>query len=76
MEKEVLLKNETELTDENFKEMMLYKKFHINLFKTIIKLFICAFIIFLTAKSDFHTIDKMFCIFMSILGIIDTLKIK
>lgn len=76
MKEKILLSNETQLNDMNFKNMMLYKKFHQNILLTIAKIAMCTFIIITSIILDIHKIEKLFYIFMGVLGIIDTLKIK
>ena len=76
MKDKILLSNETKLNDMNFKKMMLYKKFHQDIMLTIVKLGICIFIIITSIILDIHREEKVFYIFMAILGIIDTFKIK
>lgn len=76
MEEKVLLSNETQLTDANFKDMMLYKKFHQDILRTSIKLAICTFIIIASIWLDVGIIEEIFFIFMAVLGIKDTLEIK
>lgn len=76
MEEKALISNETPVNDRNFKKMMLYNKFHQDIRLTIIKMAICTFIIITSIILDMHRVDKVFCIFMGIVGIIDTLKIK
>lgn len=76
MNKKILFYNETEITNKNFKSMMFYRKFYCYRYITIIKLAICFFIICLVVRLNFNVIDKAFCLFMSILGIIDTFRVK
>lgn len=76
MEEKILLSNETQIDDMNFKNMMLYQKFHKDILLTITKIGICIFIITASIVLDIHRIDKLFCVFIGILGIRDTLKVK
>lgn len=76
MNQKILFYNETEITNKNFKSMMFYKKFFYYRYITIIKLAMCFFIIGAVVILDFHRTDKVFCLFMSILGIIDTFRVK
>lgn len=76
MEEKVLMKNKTEITDENFKKLMWYEKIYKELPLIILKLSICIFIIIASLILDLHRIDKAFCIFMALLGIKNTLEIK
>ncbi len=76
MEKKVLLSNETLITDENFKTMMFYKKIYQYPYIVLIKLIICLFIIITSIILKIDTITKILFIYISILGIIDTFKVK
>lgn len=76
MEEKILLSNETEITDENFKKLILYEKICKELPIIILKLTICTFIIIASLILDLHRIDKVFCIIMALLGIKDTIEIK
>ncbi len=65
----MLLRNETEITKTNFRIIILFKHLHSILFK----FGICIFIIISTIILDFCIIEKIFFIFMSLLGIRDAL---
>lgn len=76
MEEKILFSNETEITDTNFKKMMFYKKFYNQIHITTLKLAICTFIIISSIILNMNEIDRIFCIFMAVIGIADTLKVK
>ena len=76
MNEKILFCNETEINDKNFKSMIFYRRFFCHKYITILKLAMCIFIISSTIILDMHTIDKIFCLFMSILGIRNTLQVK
>lgn len=76
MEEEILVSNETKITDSNFKQLMLYEKIHKELPIIILKLAICTFIIVASLILDMNKYDKIFCIVMALLGIKDTIEIK
>lgn len=76
MEEKVLVSNETQITDSNFKQLMLYEKIYRDLPIIILKLAICIFIIVSSLILDLNKYDKIFCIIMALLGIKDTIEIK
>lgn len=76
MEEKKLLSNETEITDDNFKKLMMCEKICKELPLIILKISICIFIIVASLILDLHRIDKIFCIIMALLGIKDTIEIK
>lgn len=76
MEEKLLLSNETKITESNFKTMMIYKKFYQDLPIIVLKITICISIIILCIILDIDVLEKVIYMFMSILGIIDTFKIK
>lgn len=76
MEEKVLIRNKTEITDENFKKLIWYDRICKELPVIILKLLICIFIIITSLILDLHRIDKAFCIIMALLGIKDTIEIK
>lgn len=76
MEEKILVRNETKITDSNFKQLMMYEKLYKDLPFIILKLAICTFIIVVSLILDFNKYDKLFCIIMALLGIKDTIEIK
>lgn len=74
MKKVVLFKNETKVTDKVVKSTMFYNKIFYHKYITAIKFLVCIFIIFSSILLDINFIDKVFCLFMSILGLLDTFK--
>ena len=76
MEEKVLFENETIITDNSFKAMMLYIKLHHETKLLILKLFMCLFIIYGSIITDLNMIDKIMFVFIAMFGIFDTLRIK
>lgn len=74
MRKVILFRNETKITDKVIKSIMFYNKIFYHKYITILKFLICMFIIFLSILLDMNVIDMAFCLFMSILGLVDTVK--
>lgn len=76
MEEKILFENETIITDNSFRTMMLYVKLHHETKLLLLKLSMCLFIIYGSIIADLNIIDEIVFMLFAMLGIFDTLKIK
>lgn len=76
MESKIFFYNETEITEKDFKFMMFCNKFFYYRYITILKSAFCVFLLYSAILLNIHQIDRVFYLFLSIIGIVDTFKIK
>lgn len=72
---EEIFKNETNITKNRLKMMMLYKKIYEKKLEYIIKILLCLITLRLIWSFDFLIEDRIFCSSIIVLGILDIFRI-